>query len=378
MPFHFKTIEEIGNVKSKKVLLLVDFNVPHEGQFIKDDFRIKKVLPTINFLRKNGAKIFLLSHIGSDKNESLEFVAKYCEKYFPVKFTKSIEKAKSIDLKEGEAVLIENVRILSKGEVANDSKFAESMASLGDIYVNEAFSLSHRSHASVTGIPKFLPSYSGFLFADEVKNLSKAFNPEHPFILVFGGKKAETKTPLIERFISSADKLFVGGALANDFFKAKGFSVGESTLSENGLIKEEWLNSPKLFLPEDVIVENKGKRKEILIESINESDKIVDAGASFIEELRNSFIDAKLVIWNGPLGLCEDGLCVGTDSVAEAITNSDAFTIVGGGDTVLEVDNLGLESKFSFVSTGGGAMLDFLATGSLPGIKALEYSASRS
>lgn len=352
--------------------MLVDFNVPHEGIVVKDDFRIRKILPSINFLMEKGAKIFLLSHIGSEKNESLRFVAEYCQKFFPTTFAESIELAKSIDLKDGEIVMLENVRLLSDGEIANDPQFAEKLASLGDIYVNEAFSLSHRPHASVIGVSKLLPSYAGLLFAEEVKMLSKAFEPAHPFILVFGGKKAETKTPLIERFVFSADKIFVGGALANDFLKAKGFSVGRSTVSINSLINKEWLHNPKIILPRNVIVDNGKARRETPIESVGASDKIVDAGISFTEELKTRLIGAKLVIWNGPLGLCEDGMCLGTDSVAEAIAESGAFTIVGGGDTVSEIDNLGLESKFSFVSTGGGAMLEFLAKGTLPGIEIMK------
>ncbi len=372
MPFHFKTIEDVGDVRGKRVILRVDFNVPNENGAISDDFRIRKTLPTINFLREKGAKIFLIGHFGSDKDETMRNIADYCRKYFPAVFAQSIEEAGALDLKEGEAVLLENLRLLSHGEISNDPKFAEELSSLGDVYVNEAFSVSHRSHASIVGVPKLLPSYAGLLFADEVKILSKAFNPPHPFIFVSGGKKAETKTPLIDRFFNLADKLFIGGALANDFFVAKGYSVGVSNVSKDVPIKNEWLNNPKLVLPKEVIIDDGKVKKEVPVKLVTKTDKIVDAGGSFIEELKTDLKGAKLVIWNGPLGLCEEGLCLATDSVAEAITSSDAFTIVGGGDTVSEIDHLGLVSKFSFVSTGGGAMLDFLAEETLPGIEALE------
>lgn len=362
----------MGDIKGKRVLTLVDFNVPNKDGAVKDDFRIRKTLPTINFLRGKGAKIFLLSHIGSDKDESLRFIARYCERYFPVTFAESVEEAKSIDLNEKEVILLENVRLLSKGEVANDPKFSARLASLGDCYVNEAFSLSHRPHSSVIGVPKLLPSYAGFLFSEEVATLAKAFNPSHPFVLVLGGKKAETKIPLIERFISSADKIFVGGALANDFLRAKGFSVGKSVVSKSALIKKEWLDNPKLVLPRDVVVDDGAAEKEVAANAAEGTARIVDAGKSFIEELKSVLGGARLAIWNGTLGICEEGFNLGTDSAAEAIVSSGAFTIAGGGDTVSEIDKISLADRFSFVSTGGGAMLEFLADGTLPGIAVLE------
>lgn len=374
MPFRFKKIEEIGDVKGKRVIIRVDFNVPCADGKIFDDFRVRKTLPTINFLRDGGAKIFLISHFGSEQDESIKILADYCQKYFPVIFSDSIESARAIEPARGEVVLLENLRRLGVGEENNDPSFAEELASLGEIYVNEAFSVSHRSHASIVGVPKFRPSFAGLLFSKEVENLSKAFKPDHPFIFVSGGKKAETKIPLIEKFFSSADKIFVGGVLANDFLRFEGFSVGQSTISKDVLIKSEWIGSPKLVLPTDVVVDRNGKKIEVAATAVAESDKIVDAGESFVKELRISLKDAKLVIWNGPLGLCEGGFCLGTDSVAEAITDSKAFSIVGGGDTEAEIDALGLVSKFSFISTGGGAMLQFLAKETLPGIEALESS----
>ncbi|HEY9584612.1 MAG TPA: phosphoglycerate kinase [Candidatus Paceibacterota bacterium] len=368
----FKTVNEIGDVSNRRVLVRVDFNIPVTNGSVSDDFRIRKTLPTINFLREKGAKIFLVGHFGSERDESMKIVADYCKKYFPTVFAETIDKAKNLDIKSGEVVLLENLRLLDKGEVDNDSVFAKKLASLGEIYINEAFSVSHRAHASIVGLPKILPSYVGLLFAEEVAMLSKAFNPEHPFIFVSGGKKSGTKIPLIEKFLGSADKLFIGGALANDFLKAKGLSIGKSTISENSEIKKDWLESSKLILPKDVIVDRAGKKIEILAEKVEEEDKIVDAGDSFVKELRAALKEAKLVVWNGPLGLCEDGFCLGTDNVASAIADSKAFSIVGGGDTEAQIDSIGLIPKFSFVSTGGGAMLEFLASGTLPGLEALD------
>jgi|SRR3989344_2867823 len=370
--YMFKTVNEIGDVSNRRVLVRVDFNIPVTNGSVSDDFRIRKTLPTINFLREKGAKIFLVGHFGSERDESMKIVADYCKKYFPTVFAETIDKAKNLDIKSGEVVLLENLRLLDKGEVDNDSVFAKKLASLGEIYINEAFSVSHRAHASIVGLPKILPSYVGLLFAEEVAMLSKAFNPEHPFIFVSGGKKSGTKIPLIEKFLGSADKLFIGGALANDFLKAKGLSIGKSTISENSEIKKDWLESSKLILPKDVIVDRAGKKIEILAEKVEEEDKIVDAGDSFVKELRAALKEAKLVVWNGPLGLCEDGFCLGTDNVASAIADSKAFSIVGGGDTEAQIDSIGLIPKFSFVSTGGGAMLEFLASGTLPGLEALD------
>lgn len=372
MPFRFKTLNDIGDIKGKRVLVRVDFNLPiNEQGEISNDFRIRKTLPTIDFLRKNGAKIFLISHFGSNQDKTIKRVIDYCKKYFPIAFVKSIEETKKLKLKDGDSVLLENVRLLGKGETNNDSEFAKALASLADIYINEAFSVSHRAHASIVSVPKLLPSYAGALFAEEVETLSKAFNPEHPFIFVSGGKKSDTKMPLIGKFIISADRLFIGGVLANEFFKAKGLSVGQSTVVKNSGVKIEWLDNSKLVLPKEVIVDRGGKKLELPITQIASEDRIVDASESFAKELRASLKDARLVIWNGPLGLCENGFCLGTDSVAAAIADSKAFSIVGGGDTEAEIDSLGLSSKFSFVSTGGGAMLEFLADETLPGIEAL-------
>ena len=357
--FNFKTINEIEDIKGKRVLVRVDFNVPVTDGAVSDDFRIRKSLPTINFLREKGAKIFLAGHFGSERDESMKAVADYCKKYFPVVFAETIEKAKNLNINAGETVLLENLRLLGKGETDNNLDFATDLASLADIYINEAFSVSHRAHASIVGVPKILPSYAGLLFAEEVAILSKTFSPEHPFIFVSGGKKSGTKIPLIDKFLHSADRLFIGGALANDFLKAKGLNVGQSTISENPEIKKEWLESSKLILPKDVIVDRVGKKIEISSEKVLAEDKIVDAGDSFVKELRVALKEARLVVWNGPLGLCEDGFCLGTDNVASAIADSKAFSIVGGGDTEAQIDSIGLMPKFSFVSNGGGGKPDF-------------------
>ena len=250
MPIKLPSIRD-ADVKGKRVLLRVDFNVLFSDGKVEDLYRIKRTIPTIEYLSQKGAKVIIISHLSPGKNGSLASVAKYLnsiEKSFPLGFIKATDLsliAESLkNMKDGDAVILENIR-LQDGEEQNDENFARRLAKLGDIYVNEAFSVSHRRHASIVGIAEFLPSYIGFLFEEEVKGLQSAFSPEHPFLLLLGGVKAETKLGAVDKFLSIADKIFIGGALANNFLKAKGMDTGSSFLSEN-IPVEKYINNEKI------------------------------------------------------------------------------------------------------------------------------------
>jgi 3-phosphoglycerate kinase len=378
MSFHFKTIEELGDINGKKAIVLVDLNENFSNGVFEDDFRIEKAVKTISFLLDRGARVLIVSHFGSDEDLSLLPVSDYLNNFFPTVFARTVEVAREELSKDTtNAVLLENIRMF-KGERENDDKLSKNLASLGDFFVNEGFSVSHREHSSVVGVPKFLPSYAGLNFKEEINNFSLVFNPPRPFILVLAGKKTETKLPLIKNFIGSVDKIFVGGVLANDFLKAKGFEIGDSLCSSNDLIEKGWLESGKIVLPDDFVVTFGDKVVEgVLRDKIRPGEKIVDVGQSFALKIKESLRPEGLVVWNGSMGMFENGFKNGTRNVAEVILESGAKSIVGGGDTVSAIKKLNMVNSFSFVSTGGGAMLDFLCDGKLPGIDSLVENAKK-
>lgn len=354
-------LPSIKNIKPKGkfVLVRVDFNVPMEKGKVMDDFRIKRTLPTIEFLRRKGAKIILISHLTDGRAKSLRPVAKYLKiNFISSVLGKNVEQ-KISKMRDGEVLLLENLRT-EKGEEKNDKNFAKKLARIGDIYINDAFSASHREHASIVGLPKYLPSYVGFLFEEEFKNLKAALKPSHPFLFILGGVKFGTKLPVLEKFVKIADKIFVGGALANNFFWAEKVDIGGSVLDKNIDIKK-FLRNPKIVLPIDV------KKKNSVI---------LDIGHLAIKELSLLIKKSKFILWNGPLGsFKEKGFGKGTEAAARLISQSGAKSIIGGGDTTSAVKKAGIPLKrFSFVSTAGGAMLEFLAKGTLPGIEALKKS----
>lgn len=368
-----RSVRDIGDLVGKKVFVRVDFNVPTLGNEVADDFRIRKTLPLINFLRARGAQVILASHSDPD-DSSLAPVCTYLRKNYPVSFIEEyypdLPEGLSRDLSAGKLVLLENLRFYPE-ERSNDEDFARHLASLGDYYVNEAFSASHRPHASIIGVPKFLPGFAGFVFEEEMKNLSRAFHPEYPFLFALGGAKFETKMPLVRKFFSLADRVFVGGALANDFLKAQGKNVGRSILSEGKLDLKEFFTE-KLILPLDVLVKNASGIELKVVDDVTSGDTIVDVGPQSINALRSTIDSSRFILWNGPLGNYEMGFRKGTLSLARAIAQSKAITIVGGGDTVASIAELKLEDKFTFVSTAGGAMLEYLANETLSGIEALK------
>ncbi|MEX2013410.1 MAG: phosphoglycerate kinase [Parcubacteria group bacterium] len=329
---NLKSILEAGNLKGKRVLVRVDWNVPIENGRVFDDFRIKKSLPTLEYLKKAGAEVIIATHL-EPEGTSVEILKAY--------------------VPEG-MKLLENLRD-NPGEESNSKKFAAKLASRADIYINEAFAASHREHASVVRLPKLLPAFIGLQFALEIKELSRAFYPKKPFLFILGGAKFDTKLSLLKKFIHIADHIFVGGALANNFFKEQGVDVGNSLVKEGDFGLKALLKTGKIILPEDTIVKD---------------GKIMDAGPRTIENLKPIISASKLVLWNGPLGSYENGYKVATLALAKIISEFSSESIIGGGDTLAAIKELDLFDKFSFVSTGGGAMLDFLATGTLPGIEA--------
>ncbi|MDO8590462.1 MAG: phosphoglycerate kinase [bacterium] len=375
MKFNFKTLKEAAISSGTAVLLRLDLNLPIVGGVVRDDFRLQRSLPTLEFLKARGARTVILSHTDSKETDSLKLVAEYLKRFVELEFVASLEELpeRLAALWPGGFLFLENLR-RNTGEISNDESLAKTLASLGDIYINDAFSVSHRAHASIVGITKFMPSYAGLLFTEEVSHLSKAFNPTHPFLFILAGAKFETKFPLVKKFLEVADSVFIGGALANDLFKAKGYEIGLSKHSEKDFGFADIIHSPKLILPKDVITENAGKKVTKKPTEILPGDNIFDAGPETVAMLAENLKTAKFILWNGTLGAYERGFTDGTEALAKAIAESGVESIVGGGDTLAAISKLNLNQKLSFVSTGGGAMLDFLANETLPGIVALEKS----
>ncbi len=370
------SIKDIGDVKGKRVLVRVDFNVPIVDGKVRDDFRIRKALPTIEFLQKKGAIVILLAHLGDDATASLAPVAKVLNKYTPVTFiTTSIFSDATEDaiaaLKKGTVVLLENLR-REEGEKKNAPSFGRALSRYGDFFVNDAFSVSHRVHASIVGITKYLPGYAGFDLLDEIKHLSFAFTPPHPFLFILGGAKFETKIPLIKKFARTADTIFISGALMDDFFKAKGYEVGTSLVEKGHFQLPSLLKQKNIILPPDVEVTSGKKKRFTKPSDVHADESIVDVGPESIKMLSGLVAQSKFILWNGPLGKYEQGFGGGTEALLKIISKSTVKSVIGGGDTVALVSKLKLENKLGFVSTGGGATLEFLAKGTLPGIKALK------
>ncbi len=370
-----QTLKDLKPTKQKnslqRVLVRVDYNVPMKGNKILDTRRIEASFETIRTLQKKGFQVRLLAHLG-DASASLAPIAKFLAKYFKVKFVKDITEDLG-QIEKDTVVLFENIRQY-EGEEKNDSSFTKALSKLGDVYVNDAFSVSHRKHASVVGVAKYLPSYAGIQMEKEIKNLSSLLTiKKHPFLFILGGAKFSTKIPLLKRFIESADNVVISGAILNSFYKTAGFEVGKSIV-EDGYEKQvkKILSSPKLLLPTDVVV-TRGNKKIILpIDEVQKFDIIEDIGPNSIRLISEKIKKAKLVVWNGPTGWYEKGFVGGTVALAEAISASKADAVVGGGDTGALVEKIAGNSKNVFVSTGGGATLEYLAKGTLPGIQYLK------
>ncbi len=389
-----KTVRDI-DVSNKKVLVRCDFNVPQdENGNITDTRRIVGALPTIKYLLDNNAKVILCSHLGRPKGEvkkefSLAPVQKELSKELgiDVKLADDIvgESAKALtkDMKAGEVVLLENVRF-DKREEANDREFSKELASLADIYVNDAFGTAHRAHSSTAGVAEFLPAVSGFLIEKEIKFLGEALNnPVRPFVAILGGKKVSDKISVINNLLEKVDTLIIGGGMAYTFLKAKGLNIGSSICEEDKLdlakelMKKAEEKNVKLLLPVDVNVakefDKNAESKIVNVENIEDGWQGLDIGPETIKQYEEVLKNAKTVMWNGPLGVFEfEKFAVGTNKIAEALGKLDATTVIGGGDSASAIEKAGLADKMTHISTGGGASLEYLEGKVLPGIDCLE------
>ena len=389
-----KTVRDI-DVKGKKVLVRCDFNVPYdENRKITDNRRIVAALPTIKYLIENDCKVILCSHLGRPKGEvkpefSLNIVADELSRLLnqEVKLAKDVvgEDALKLasELKPREVMLLENVRY-EAGEEKNDEELSKKFASLAEIFVNDAFGTAHRAHCSTTGVAKFLPAVSGFLIEKELNFLGTALeNPERPFMAILGGKKVSDKIGVIDSLLEKVDVLMIGGAMAYTFFKSMGYEVGNSIceLDKLDLAKEVMEKAKskgvKFMLPIDTKIgkefDPNTESKTVKYTEIPDGWEGFDIGEETIKMYAEELKNAKTVVWNGPLGLFEfEQFAIGTNKIAETLANIDAVKIIGGGDSAAAVEKAGLAEKFTHISTGGGASLEFLEGKKLPGIEALQ------
>ena len=390
-----KTVKDI-DVNGKKVLVRCDFNVPIDSETgeITDNRRIRAALPTIQYLLDHNAKVILCSHLGRPKGEfnlkySLKPVAGELSKLLnkDVKLAKDVigENAKELtaNMKEGDIVLLENVRF-HKEEEQNDPEYSKALASMAEIYVNDAFGTAHRAHSSTTGVADYLPAVSGFLIEKELEFLGGALeNPAHPFVAILGGAKVSDKIGVIENLLDKVDTLIIGGGMAYTFYKAQGHHIGTSICEEDKLdlaksiLEKAQEKGVKLLLPVDNHVSseysNNGEVKMVNSTEIPDGFMGLDIGPKTIEKFEEAVKDAKTVVWNGPLGVCEfDKFATGTKAVATMLSKIDAITIIGGEDSAAAIEKLGLADKMTHISTGGGASLEFLEGKTLPGIACLQ------
>jgi phosphoglycerate kinase len=374
------SIDRVTHLKGKRVLLRAELNVPLKGGKVADTFRIMQALPTLRFLKRAGAKVIVIAHIGRDPKESLKPVARYMATKTAIGFVPELFGSRAdrviADMKNGTAVLLENLRSDAEEE-QNNATFAKRLSAYADIYVDDAFGAAHRSHASIVGVPKYLPAYAGLLFVDEYVHLSVVLDPRHPFAFVLGGAKFETKMPLLKKYVTIADVVYVGGALANTLLKAQGYTVGVSVAEEMKGAKA-LANNPRIRLPFDVLVETADKKIAVRrMEDMTAEDCIVDIGPETATLWASEMASNKEILMNGPMGFYERGYVEGTKAILKGIAKSGARTTIGGGDTVALARALKMEKRFTFVSTAGGAMLDFLANDTLQGIEAIERSNKR-
>jgi phosphoglycerate kinase len=387
-----KSVRDI-DVSGKRVFVRVDFNVPLENGVITDDTRIRETLPTIRYLIEKGAKVILASHLGRPKGKVVEEMrltpaAKRLSELLGKPVAKADEavgpavKAMVDAMKDGDVLVLENVRFYP-GEEKNDPELAKQFAELADIYVNDAFGSAHRAHASTEGIAHYLPAVSGFLMEKEISVLGKALsNPERPFTAIIGGAKVKDKIGVIENLLNLADNVIIGGGLAYTFIKALGHDIGNSLLDEEkidlalGFINKAKEKGVNFLLPVDVVVADKfaadANTKVVGIDAIPAGWEGVDIGPKTRELYADVIKKSKLVVWNGPMGVFEmEPFSHGTRAVAQACAETEAYTVIGGGDSAAAVEKFNLADKMDHISTGGGASLEFMEGKALPGVVAL-------
>lgn len=364
------------DIRGVGVVLRAPLNVPIEDGVVTNTFRLEQALKTIEQLSQKGARTVVLGHIGREQTASLKpvFSALKEKKHTRLSFVDAVVGGgvcSAIEaLAPGETLMLENVR-RNPGEVANDPVFGERLASYGSVFINDAFSASHRSHASIIGIPQYIPGFAGPLFLKEYEGITPALSPESPNIAIVGGAKFVTKEPLIRTLLNKYDHIFIGGALAHDFFVAKGLEVGKSLVSRTARV-DDLLNNSKIILPVDAVVLNHEGIETKEIDSISPEDMILDIGPKSLARIAPLLEKARFVLWNGPMGNFEKGFSESTEALARKVAAVKGSSVVGGGDTVAAIQKLGLNEKFTHVSTAGGAMLDFIADGTLAGIEVLK------
>lgn len=389
-----KTVRDL-DVAGKKVLVRVDFNVPlNDKGEITDDTRITASLPTIQYLLEQKAAVILMAHLGRPKGQvkpelSLATVAKHLGKLLGKKIlfapdcVGEVAQAAASKLKPGHILLLENLRF-HKEEEKNDMDFAEKLASLADLYVNDGFGVSHRAHASVEGVTHFLPAAAGFLLEKEIQYVGQAVtNPLHPFVAIIGGAKVSDKIGVISNLLDKVDTLLIGGGMANTFLAAQGYKMGKSLVEEDKLdLAKELLakakkNKVNMLLPTDLVMAAAfapdAEHVTEKVKNLNQAYMALDIGAETSKAYAEALADAKMIVWNGPMGVFEmDAFCKGTEAVAKAVAKSRATSIVGGGDSVAAIEKLGLAKRITHISTGGGASLEYLEGKVLPGVAALD------
>ncbi|MGW8225815.1 MAG: phosphoglycerate kinase [Anaerolineales bacterium] len=388
--FNKKTIQDI-DVSGKKVLVRVDFNVPIKDGVVGDDTRIQAALPTINYLLDHGAGVILCSHLGRPKGEpdpqfSLKPVADHLSDLLNKKvvFVQDCigpeAEAAASQLKPGGIILLENTRF-HDGEKKNDPQMAKQLADLADVYVNDAFGSAHRAHASTEGVAHYLPAVAGLLMEKEIRYLGQAIaDPARPFLAILGGAKISDKIGVIENLLGSADQVLIGGGMANTFFKAQGYPVGDSLVEDEALDTARSLldrAENRLRLPVDVVIGNQfSNDAELSVMSmgpIPDGWRILDIGPETVKGYGKTISEAGTIVWNGPMGVFEfPRLATGTFEIAAAVAESKATSIIGGGDSVAAVNQAGLADQITHISTGGGASLEMLEGKTLPGLAALE------
>ena len=387
--FNKKLVSDI-DVKGKKVLVRVDFNVPIKDGRVEDDTRIQAALPTIKYLIDHNAAVILSSHLGRpkegpDPKYSMRPTALHLSKLLnqPVAFSEEaigpVAEAAAKDLKPGEVLVLENTRFY-KGETKNDPEMAAQLASLADIYVNDAFGSAHRAHASTEGVARHLPAVAGFLMEKEIKYLGQAIaNPKRPFAAILGGAKISDKIGVIRNLLKMADLILIGGGMANTFFKAQGYPVGDSLVDEEALDTARELLSEgltRLRLPVDVVIadrfEDSAEHKIMEMGPVPDGWRILDIGPQTVAAYSKSLQGAGTIVWNGPMGVFEfPTFAAGTFGIAKAVADSSGVSIVGGGDSVSAINQSGLSDRITHISTGGGASLEMLEGLTLPGVAAL-------